>query len=510
METAKTKRPKKPPAPKIKFTVPGLRALKPTDPLRYDTLVPKLAFDPSVKASRPYKIAMRIVGKLVKKSWSFATPLETVRKEARDFESDAVAGIDKRVDEKKAKAKVIAETADTVHAVIKEHLDAKEVKAISPRAHLQRKTLLEQFRDAPSPGGGTYGARTMASLKRRELVKFLNKVETEAAARCVARAQERAAKRAAQKGSVPVAIAPPGDGARTAESMRRELNTFFNWFAANDDDFKNPLTRKTRPGRPAAARKRERNLVDLSAVEGEPTVDGDASRVDDEWIAMWRAAEQLPGPAGVMPRFVLATGGRRGEIARMRRYELSTYRLKDGTERTDWRLPEFDSRNPKERRSKIKKLPRPLSQLAVDLLAELDEFEGSEFVFTVDGEKAFTNFYQAKQKLDELMLDELRKMAVARGEDPDAVVLKPWEQFRDLRRTSRTLMSRIKTVDHEIRERALGHATGTAISRIYDGWEYPAELRTLYDGLATLIMDRLDPPSPDKVIGRIGKAKAAA
>jgi hypothetical protein len=486
--SVRLKRPKKPPAPKVKFTPIMLRALKPTDGLRYDSEVPGLAFDPSVKS---YRIAMRIVGKLVKRTWRFDVPLVTVRKEAGQFKADAAEGKDRREDERKAKAAAIADRTDTVAAIIQEHLDAKEAKAISPRAYHQRKTLLEQFRDSrlPAPGKGTYGARTMSSLKRRELGKFLDKFEIETAARCIARAQKQAAKRAEKK-IVLVAEAATPTGERSAEAMRRELNVLFNWFSAQDDDFKNPLVRKTRPGRASDARIRERCLV------ANPDGQND-DRLDDEWIAMWRAARQLPGPGGVMPRLALVLGARRGELARMRRYELRTFEHVDAegkrTARIVWHLPVFDPHNPKERRSKEEALSRPLPQLAIDLLAEMDEFVGCKFVFTANGKGAFTNFDETKKKLDILMLAELRKMAAARGEDPTTVVLRPWEQFRDTRRTARTLMSRLR-VDHEIRERALGHAVGTKVSRIYDTWEYPEELHELYVKLAELIESKVNPP----------------
>ena len=79
------------------------------------------------------------------------------------------------------------------------------------------------------------------------------------------------------------------------------------------------------------------------------------------------------------------------------------------------------------------------------------------------------------------MLALLKEWAAARGDDPDAVVLKPW-QHRDLRRTARTMMARMG-VDSKIGEHALGHAL-PGVEGIYDRHHYLTEKREAFEKLA--------------------------
>jgi hypothetical protein len=63
------------------------------------------------------------------------------------------------------------------------------------------------------------------------------------------------------------------------------------------------------------------------------------------------------------------------------------------------------------------------------------------------------------------MLALLQQWAAARGDDPEAVELKPW-QHRDLRRTARTFMARMG-VDGKVAEHALAHVP-PGVDRVYD------------------------------------------
>jgi hypothetical protein len=101
------------------------------------------------------------------------------------------------------------------------------------------------------------------------------------------------------------------------------------------------------------------------------------------------------------------------------------------------------------------------------------------------------NCTDAKARLDRLMLTELCAMAKAEGRDPRKVALDRW-QLRDLRRTARTLMSRIG-VDHNIAE-------AVKIARTYNKDTFLAKKR---DALARLAVEI------ERIVSPAETAKAA-
>jgi hypothetical protein len=90
-------------------------------------------------------------------------------------------------------------------------------------------------------------------------------------------------------------------------------------------------------------------------------------------------------------------------------------------------------------------------------------------VFTTTGRAPLNGWSKYKARLDRRMLALLRQWAAERGDDPEAVELEPW-QHRDLRRTARTLMSRMG-VDSKIAEHALAHVP-PGVEGIYDRHHY--------------------------------------
>jgi integrase len=180
---------------------------------------------------------------------------------------------------------------------------------------------------------------------------------------------------------------------------------------------------------------------------------------DAELRAVWTvASDESRSPFGVFVRFLLLTAARRNEAARMVWAELSG----GGT----WTLPAS--------RSKTKQpLVRPLSRLAQALLAKLPRGSDSDYVFrSVVGRPVFTDFWTHKRRLD-----------AASGTSD-------W-RLHDLRRTSRSLLSRAGVPDNHA-ERCLGHVIG-GVKGVYDRHKYQAEMSAAYEKLATLI-DRIIGP----------------
>jgi integrase len=196
-------------------------------------------------------------------------------------------------------------------------------------------------------------------------------------------------------------------GPAMAELVLRYLSKVFNWHASRDDEFKSPIVRGM--GR-IQDNARDRVLS------------------DDELRAFWSAtaklSEQGHSPAyRQWARFVLLTATRRNEAANMTRMELSN---------GDWIVPAARMKGGVEH-------VVPLSPAAQAILAAMPAI--SDFVFTVTGRNPLNQFSPPKRTIDRLILAELRKMAVERGEDPEKVTVERWT-FHDLRRTARSLMSR--------------------------------------------------------------------
>ena len=176
---------------------------------------------------------------------------------------------------------------------------------------------------------------------------------------------------------------------------------------------------------------------------------------DDELRRVWKQAE-ANGVFGALIRFILLTAARRSEASELRWSE-----IRSGV----WTLAA-------ERNKTKVDLVRPLSKAALMVLPDC----GCEWVFAVDG-KPITAFSRFKEEFD-------KACGVS-----DYVL-------HDLRRTSRSLMSRAG-VDADIAERCLGHAI-PGVRSVYDRHEYYAEKARAYEALASQI-DRIIRPRANVV-----------
>jgi hypothetical protein len=99
-------------------------------------------------------------------------------------------------------------------------------------------------------------------------------------------------------------------------------------------------------------------------------------------------------------------------------------------------------------------------------------FACSAYVFAGRGERPFSGFSKAKAALDK------------------ASGVVDWT-LHDLRRTARTLLSRVGVSEGHA-ERVLGHAIG-GVKGVYDRWQYREERRIALAKLATLLDGILNP-----------------
>jgi integrase len=171
---------------------------------------------------------------------------------------------------------------------------------------------------------------------------------------------------------------------------------------------------------------------------------------DDELRRVWRTAEVFPSPWGQFIRFALLAACRRTEASAMTWAEIAG---------DEWTIP-------RERYKTGVEVTLPLSKAAMKVLAEIPRIKGCEFVFTTDGRTPISGFSTFKLKFD-----------IACG-------VKDW-RLHDLRRTSRSLMSRAG-INPDIAERCLGHAI-TGIRGTYDKHHYIPEMRRAFEALAAQI-----------------------
>jgi integrase len=242
-------------------------------------------------------------------------------------------------------------------------------------------------------------------------------------------------------------------GAPMADHVLAYLRRVMTWHASRSDDFRSPIVRGMARTRPSQ-RRRQRVLS------------------DDELRAVWRAAEASQSAFGYLVQFLLLRATRRTEGAAMRRSELVVQ---------DWIIPQ-------ERYKTGLELVIPLSALAQTVLSAMPKIGKSGLVFTTDGKHPIGGFSKFKRAFDAKVLAELRK------ENPEAEL--PRWTLHDLRRTARSLMSRVG-VPSDHAERCLGHVL-PGIRGTYDRHEYLNEKRSAFEALATLT-ERIVSPADNVV-----------
>jgi integrase len=219
------------------------------------------------------------------------------------------------------------------------------------------------------------------------------------------------------------------NGAVMATRALSYLRSALNWYAARDDEFTVPIVRGMARSS-STDRARDRTLD------------------DDEIRTLWPAFEQV-GNFGLACRVMLLTGCRRSEVTGMTWSEI------DGD---IWTIP---ASRYKTARDQVIPLPS-----AVQSIIEAQPRTGP-LVFPGKGGVPLSRGGNHKAAIDKL-----------------AATLAPW-RVHDLRRTSRSLMSRAG-VQPDTAERVLGHAI-PGIRGVYDRYEFLAEKRDILERLGTLI-----------------------
>jgi integrase len=327
-------------------------------------------------------------------------PLADARRAATNAFCELREGRDPGVDKKAARTEAAIAAMDTIANVCTEYMNVKG--KLLRTAALRQATLKRLVYPA-------LGARPIASVTRTDYIRLFDKIAD-------------------------------NNGPVMADQVRAILSKILRWYEGRHDTFVSPITAGLeRKAKPPGERARSRTLN------------------DDELRRLW-AATAGAGAFPALIRFLLLTGARLQEAARITKSEISV----DG-----WLLPAH--------RNKVKReLLRPLSTAALDVINKRPKIADCEYIFTVDGRRPLSGFSRAKLRLSQ-----------------DSGV-SDW-RIHDLRRTARSLMSRAGVIS-EHAEQALGHVLG-GVRATYDRHHYYDEKRRAFDKLAVQLNLITDPQS---------------
>jgi hypothetical protein len=248
----------------------------------------------------------------------------------------------------------------------------------------------------------------------------------------------------------------------------------------------------------------------------------------DEIAALWRATyrltdatrdkerERIEGyPYGHAYRLLMLAGLRKSEVAEAPWSEFPkavTRALKQRKvdQRIDWSKFTDDDLTwvisaERMKGKPDKALPHavPLTPAILDLLEELPMFEGGKFLFSCDSGKTPCDIGgKIKIRLDALMVEELKKIAIERDDDPAAVTLPRWT-IHNTRHTIRTNMSAMK-VPTEVSEAVLSHVQG-GMPGVYDQYKFLDEKREALTQWSDRLQRIVNPPPKNSNVLKMRK-----
>jgi integrase len=197
---------------------------------------------------------------------------------------------------------------------------------------------------------------------------------------------------------------------------------------------------------------------------------------DAELRALWRTTESMGYPYGPLFRMLALTGQRKSEVAEARWSEFDL-------DRKLWTIPA-------ERMKADAPHVVPLTDNVIALLQSLPRFKKGNHLFSTSfGVKAINGFSKAKDRLDDLMLEELRKT--------DSEAKLPPFVIHDIRRSMRTGLSALPVPDL-VRELVIAH-TKPGLHKVYDQHAYEQEKRHALELWAARLRSIID-PQPANVV----------
>jgi integrase len=210
---------------------------------------------------------------------------------------------------------------------------------------------------------------------------------------------------------------------------------------------------------------------------------------DDELRAFWRATERLGYPYGPLYRLLLLTGLRLGEVCGAQWSEFDL-------ERREWTIP--GARMKKTKRG-AQPFMVPLTDTMLAVLSPLPRFDGGDYLFSHTGGRLPlkpNHFSDVKERLDAIVLEELRRSATEAGKDAKRVTL-PGFVNHDIRRSVRTHLSALR-IGEEVREAVLAHVR-PGIKGVYDRHQYLDEKREALSLWNARLRSIVEPPPANVV-----------
>jgi integrase len=224
------------------------------------------------------------------------------------------------------------------------------------------------------------------------------------------------------------------------------LNKCFNWFEIEDANFRNPIVKGMRGN---SSKARERTLS------------------DEEIRTLWKALEHedVPDTFASLVRVLLFTGQRRTDVAGLHDREI------DGDV---WTIPA----------SRYKNQSAQFVHLTAQVREMLPATQGYIFGARTNGRSAFSGFSKGKAELDKAIAKHSKKPM-------------PHWTLHDLRRTARSLMSRVG-VRPDIAEIVVGHKL-QGVRAVYDRYTYAEERKDALERLAGLLSNIINPSTANVI-----------
>jgi integrase len=252
-----------------------------------------------ISGKKRFCVRYRFLGRTRKLTLKAGISLAAARKAAADAMHEVEQGRDPGVTKQEAAEKAALAQRDTLAAVCEEYF-ARTGKNLRSRGQQEAALARHVY--------PTLGARQIATIQRKEIIRLLDKIEDTA-------------------------------GPRAADLALAYVGKIMAWFSIRDETFRSPIVRGMARLKPSE-RARSRILS------------------DDELRAIWRC--DMPGPFPALVRFLLLTAARRTEASRMQWDEV--------VDNGDWTLPA--SRN-KVKVDLVRPLP-PAALAVLDALPRIE------------------------------------------------------------------------------------------------------------------------------------------
>jgi integrase len=423
----------------------------------YDATVPGLALNVLPSGVKRFVLIKRFPGskhptRRVLGAYGALT-LEAARSKAREWLVLIARDIDPAEEVARLKREADARRATTVAAVVEDFIRI-EVQGSGKRSHHRTadKTIA-RLRDILVP---LLGHRPITELTANEMLEPLQLINQIGTDRALVRLKVRKELQRSGRKNRPA----PEQARKLFATMERLLN----WASEPRAGYgleRSPLER-VRKLPFGATEKRDRTLN------------------DEELTALQLAVARLAPPYRQAYQTLLLSGLRLNEAVRATWLEIGG---------DVWVVP---AERMKGKNGGARPHVVPVTGALRRVLDGMPKGKHGDFIFSLDdgASPATVGNSSLKRQLDKLMLEILRQRAIARGEDPDRVVLQPWRNH-DIRRSCRTTLSRLG-VSYDVAEAVLAHAIG-GVGGVYDRWGRFPEKRDALERWAKFLAGLVSP-----------------